>query len=78
MEMKGLKENEQDEKEKLKHWKLAQNSSKQVYFRGTRPSESTLVKLGIFSSNSLKQVITRLSEMSLSPSPTGFNRKHEA
>jgi len=28
MEMKGLKENEQDKKTKLEHWNFAQNSPK--------------------------------------------------
>jgi len=72
MEMKELKANGQNEKGKLEHWKLAQDSSK------AHPSEFTLVKLGFFSSNSLKQVITRLSEMSLSPSPTRLNIRREA
>jgi len=72
MEMKGLKENKQDENEKLEYWKLIQNSSKLTQARSlkrnsskTHPSEFTQVKLNFFSSNSLKQVITRLSEMSL-------------
>jgi len=42
-----------------------------------RPSEFTLVKLDIFSSNSPNQVITRLGEMSLSPNSTRLNRRRE-
>ena len=38
-------------------------------------SEFIPVKLGFFSWNSLKQAISRLSEMSLNPSPNGLNRK---
>jgi len=52
MEMKWLKENRQDEKGKLEHWKLASNSSKPDHSRGTCPSKFTPVKLGFFSSNS--------------------------
>ena len=42
----------------------------------TRPSDFTLVKLSFFSSNSLKQVITRLNEMPLSLNPIRFSLIH--
>ena len=78
IKMKGIKKNGQGEKGKLEHWKLAQNSSKQDHSNGTRPSEFIPVKLSFFWSNSLKQVITRLSEMSLNPRPNRLNRRLEA
>jgi len=57
---------------------LAQARSLQRNSPKAHPNEFTPVKLGFFSSISLKQVITHLSEMSLSPSPTRLNMKHEA
>jgi len=59
-------------KEKVGKLELAQDSPK------PRLSKSTPVKLGLFSSDSLKQAISRLSEMSHSPSPIRLNRRHEA
>ena len=78
MEMKGLKENRQDKKGKLEHWKLTQNSPKQAHSKGTRPGKFTPEKLDFFSSNSPKQVITRLDEKSLSPNPIRLNMRCEA
>jgi len=67
--IKGLKKNEQvKDKMKRKSWNI-ENSPK------ARLSESTPVKLSFFSSNSLKQAISRLSEMSLSPIPVRLNRR---
>jgi len=51
MDMKGLKENGQDEKKKLKHWKLAQNSPKLAQ---TRQGKITLKELAQASNNSLR------------------------
>jgi len=78
MEIKELKENIQDEKGKLEHWKLAQNLPKQDHSKGTRPGKFTPEKLDFFSSNSPKQVITRLDEKSLSPNPIRLNMRREA
>jgi len=72
--MKGKKENRQDEKGKLERSKLAQARSLQKNSPKTRPGEFTLEKLDIFSSNSPKQVITRLGEKLLSPNPTRLNK----
>jgi len=43
-----------------------------------RPSEFTPVKLDFISSNSFKQVITHLGEMSLSPNPIRLNMRLKA
>jgi len=58
--------------------KTCPNLSKLDHSRGTRPSEFTPMKLGFFSSNSPKQVITCLGEKALSPSPTRLNMRREA
>jgi len=78
MEMKGLKENKQEEKGKLEHGKMAQNSSKLAQTKSLQrkspkahPSEFILDKLGLFSSNSPKRAQTHLSEKSLSQTQLG-------
>jgi len=72
MEIKGLKENGQvKDKMKWQSWniensrKLAQARSLKKNSPKTRLSEFTPVKLGFFSSNSLKQAISRLSKQYL-------------
>ena len=57
MKMKWLKENGQDENEKLEHWKLVQTCPNKMT-RVNRPSKFTSVKLGFFLSNSLKRDVT--------------------
>ena len=66
--MKGLK----DKKEKLKRSKLAQAST-------ISPKQDHSREVGFFfSSNSPKQVVARLNQESLSPSPIRLNTRREA